>query len=131
MRCLIADDYDDIREMLTAAFEQNGWEVVAAKDGRDALHLYHEAIHQEKYFDLLLLDVNMPRVNGLAVGVNVRNLEKYGDVPRAIHIYFTGDKDVVPPQDLIGSLFADAYIRKPIELDSLIEMIDGLLRRNK
>lgn len=129
MRVLIADDYQDIRELLTTAFELNGWEVVAAKDGREALYLYHKMILAERYFDVLLLDVNMPRLNGFGVGVNVRNLETFGDVPRAIHIYFTGDKDVVAPQELISCLFADAYMHKPIELDDLIATIDGLLRR--
>lgn len=129
MRVLIADDEKDIREMLTTAFEVNGWEVTAAKDGRDALYLYHKLLNENRYFDLLLLDVRMPRLRGFNVGLNVRNLERYGGVPRAVHIYFTGDKDLLAPEDLIQSLLADAYIHKPIELDSLIATIDGLLRR--
>lgn len=120
--------------MLALALERAGWEVFAAKDGRDALRIYHNAIEHDEYFDVLLLDVHMPRLNGFAVGVNVRNLETYSDVPRAIHIYFTGrdDDDVMPPgatpEDLMEILFADAYIHKPINPEGLLAEIDRLVK---
>lgn len=126
MRVLIAEDYSDIRELLTTALELQGWEVIAAQDGREALHFYHKLIDENRYFDLLLLDVRMPRLGGFPVGLNVRNLERDGGVPRAVHIYFTGDTDLLEPDDLIKSLFADAYIHKPIDMDTLIETINEL-----
>lgn len=113
--------------MLVLAFETRGWEVLAGRDGRDALYVYHKAIHEEKYPDLLLLDVEMPRLNGFAVGVNVRNLEKFGDVPRATHIYLTGHDDVVPPEQLLECLFADGYVRKPITPDELFIEIEKVM----
>lgn len=129
MRCLVAEDNDDTRELLTLALRRSGWKVFAARDGRDALRIYHNAIEADEYFDALLLDVEMPRLNGFAVGVNVRNLEKFGSVPRAIHIYFTGHDDVVPPEQLLECLFADAYIRKPASLEELIVQIEELVNR--
>lgn len=120
--------------MLVLALERIGWEVFAAKDGRDALRIYHDAIEHDEYFDVLLLDVHMPRLNGFAVGVNVRNLETYSDVKRAIHIYFTGrdDNDVMPPgatpEDLMEILFADAYIHKPVGPSDLIAQIERLTK---
>ena len=128
MRILIAEDDEDLRELLSILFDDHGWEVLSAKDGRDALYLYHKAIHDEKYPDLLLLDVEMPRLNGFAVGVNVRKLEKFGDVPRATHIYLTGHDDVVPPEQLLECLFADGYIRKPIEPDELFIEIEKVMK---
>lgn len=128
MRLLLAEDNEDLRELLSILFDEHGWEVLSAKDGRDALYLYHKAIHDEKYPDVLLLDVEMPRLNGFAVGVNVRNLEKFGDVPRAVHIYLTGHDDVVPPEQLMECLFADGYIRKPIEPQELLAQIDRLVK---
>lgn len=126
MKVLIAEDSDDLRELLAIALKAAGWEVVSAKDGRDALRVYHDAIEDDDYFDVLLLDVEMPRLNGFAVGVNVRNLEKFGNVPRAKHIYFTGYEDVVPPEQLVESLFADEYIRKPVSPSELIATIENL-----
>lgn len=109
--------------------QRAGWEVFAAEDGRDALRMYHNTIEGDHYFDALLLDVEMPRLNGFAVGVNVRNLETFGEIPRAIHVYLTGHTDVVPPQDLLDTLFADAYIRKPVEPEELLAQIDGLINK--
>ena len=97
--------------------------------------VYHNAIRGDNYFDVLLLDVIMPRLNGIAVGMNVRNLEHYSDgsVPRAIHIYLTGKEDAVPPErlmeaELAGDLFADAYFHKPIGSDELLAEIERLVR---
>lgn len=142
LRCLLAEDHADLRAVLTLALEQNGWEVFTAKDGRDALRIYHDAMAgyevkvekgtfkltacDARNFDLLLTDVEMPRLNGFAVGWSVRGVEKYGDVPRALHVYLTGYADVVPPQDLIESLFADGYIRKPLDTKLLLRQLTKL-----
>lgn len=135
MRLLICEDYEDTRDMLVIALREVGWEVFAAKDGREALQVYHNAIEKDEYFDVLLIDIEMPRLNGFAVGVNVRNLEKFGNIPRAAHIYFTGHDDVVPPEQLLeaqvmGELFVDAYIRKPVGVEELIEQIEELLKKD-
>lgn len=131
MRVLVAEDHDDLRELLKITLENAGFQVFAAKDGREALRVYHDAIEGDHYFDCLLLDVDMPRLNGFAVGVNVRNLERFGDVPRAIHIYLTGHGDVVPPKDLLDCLFADAYLHKPVGPQELIDKINKLVGEAK
>jgi DNA-binding response OmpR family regulator len=128
MRILIAEDSDDLRQMLTFALESEGWEVFPAKDGLDALRIYHNMVGNNSYFDVLLLDVEMPRLKGYAVGVNIRNVEKFGDVPRAKHIYFTGHDDVVPPEQLLETEFADGYIHKPVDTKELIEQINELVK---
>lgn len=117
---LIAEDAKDVRDMLMLAFEDDGWEVFAAEDGREALLIYHQQLRDEKYFDLLLLDVRMPRLNGIAVGVNVRNMERFGAVRRAVHVYLTGKDDAADPEALKETAFADEYIRKPVDLDVLM-----------
>lgn len=129
MRALIAEDNTDVRDALVIALEKEGWEVFAAKDGRDALRVYHNAIEHDQYFDLLLLDVRMPRLNGIAVGVNVRNLEKFAKIPRACHVYLTGQGDIVEPESLTDNAFADAYLRKPIHGDELIKQIEKLVKK--
>lgn len=128
MRILIADNNTDLLEMLVIFFEANGWEVTAAKDGREALYFYHQLIHHEKYFDVLLLDVEMPRLNGFAVGVNVRNLESLSVAPRAVHVYLTGHADLVAPETLISILFADGYVHKPFDPKELLAKINSLVK---
>lgn len=130
MRVLIAEDYPDTLEALRMVFERAGWEVSTAKDGRDALRIYHDAIQHDDYFDLLVLDIQMPRLNGIAVGVNVRNLEKYGNLPRAIHIYLTGhDEELkIHGEELVAISFADAYVRKPADPIELVKMATKLVK---
>lgn len=134
MRILIAEDHSDSLLMLKVAFEQAGWEVFTAVDGRDALMVYHNAIQKDQYFDALLLDVKMPRLNGFAVGMNVRNLEAFAKIPRACHVYLTGYEDAVPPQELLESrwlddVFVDGYVHKPVNLDELIGKIEKLVNK--
>lgn len=119
--------------MLRFALERAGWEVFAAKDGREALRVYHRAIEHDQYFDLLILDIQMPRLNGIAVGVNVRNLEKFGGVPRAVHVYLTGhDEDLkIHGEELVAISFADAYIRKPINPTDLTARISELVETKR
>jgi CheY-like chemotaxis protein len=132
VRLLLAEDNDDLREMLSVTLQQAGWEVFAARDGRDALRIYHDAIQDNDFFDVLLLDVEMPRLNGFAVGANVRNLEKYSDdVPRAAHVYLTGYDHAAPPEQLLETLFADGYIRKPVEPDALVNEINTLVNQSQ
>lgn len=127
MKVLVAEDDDGLREMLVRLFEHEGWEVVEARDGRDALLQYHKSIEQDQFFDAVVLDVGMPRLNGFAVGYNLRNLERFGDVRRAPHLYLTGHAELLPPEEeLREGLVADAYLRKPFEAEELIAEIKKL-----
>lgn len=123
MRVLIADDTKDVLEMLAMVFEQDGWEVATAGDGREALRIYHDYINAEpdpQYFDLVLLDVIMSPMNGIAVGNNIRNMERWGGVPRAAHVYLTGHQDKIAPDELLEGAFADEFFIKPIEMEKLL-----------
>lgn len=130
MRILLAEDDDDTRDMLTLALEEEGWEVFTARDGREALRVYHSAIEGDRFFDLLLLDVSMPRLNGIAVGINVRKIEEFGEIPRAIHIYLTG-YELETQRELLKIHFADAYIRKPFSAEGLIKKIKELMKNKQ
>lgn len=134
MRVLLAEDYNDLREGLKLALEQEGWEVVAAEDGIEALRLFNEVTETGRYFDVLLLDVVMPRMGGIEVGINIRGREKvFPEMPRAVHIYLTGyDKDLrIDGEDLVAISFADAYITKPVGPDELIKKMKELVEQKK
>lgn len=128
MRILLVEDHDDTRDLLRFLLEEQGWEVFAAKDGREALRVYHRTIENDHFFNVLLLDVSMPRLNGIAVGMNVRNLEEFGSIPRAAHIYMTGYDIPTDPEELLRIHFADAYIKKPIDGKELIKKVKELVK---
>lgn len=127
MRCLFAEDNPDASDLLALLLEREGWEVVAAKDGREALLIYEKAVEDRRYFDVLILDVVMPRINGIAVGVEVRAIEKQSGIPRAVLVLLTGYDIPTEPEELLKVHFADAYVRKPIDGNELIKKIKELV----
>lgn len=129
MRILVAEDNQDMREALVLMFEQAGWEVVAADDGSKALFIYDQYRDIGKFFDLLLLDIRMPLINGIAVGIEVRKIEATGSTPRAALVYLTGKDDVKDPEGLKEVAFADDFILKPVDSAVLMTKCDAALQK--
>ena len=115
-RLLIADDEQDIRALLKDFFEMQGYQTETAKDGKEVL----EKIGRQP--DLILLDINMPGVDGLEV---CRRIREYVSCP----ILFLTAR--VEEQDRINGLMTggDDYIIKPFSLDELNARVTAHLRR--
>lgn len=77
-RILIVDDSTDIREMLKARFESEGYEVAACERGLDALITALQAIKDGKCFDAYILDCAMPHVDGFTIAQMIRQIESTG-----------------------------------------------------
>lgn len=117
-RILVVDDDRLIRTLLTSIFEMHGVECATAKDGEEALH---ELARGE--FDLVLLDLMMPGVDGFDVLEGVASLP--GPQP-PIMIATAASPHVVeriPPSRIA------AVLAKPFDVDELIETAQELLRR--
>lgn len=127
-RVLYVEDDADSREATILILERNGWEVVATGDGRDALRLYH---CEGKPFNAILLDVQIPGMNGYGVGLSIRIAELSAeDAPRARHVYVTGYASPVPPEQLKAAmvateLFVDKFLVKPISPEELLKALSG------
>jgi len=120
MKCtiLIVDDEVDIVNMLRDYFELNGYRVMTATGGREA-HL-----HAEKQPDLILLDIQMPNMDGLQVCGQIRNFVK-------CPILFLTAK--VEDSDKIKGFAAggDDYIVKPFSIEELGARVAAHLRRER
>lgn len=116
---LMADDNKDILEVMDPHFQKEGYQVTYAHDGLEALELY-----EKNRFDLILLDIMMPNVNGLTVCKKIR---AESDVPIIMITAKTEDEDVVMGLD-IG---ADDYITKPFSPKQVIARIKAMIRRLK
>jgi len=118
-RILVVDDVADNVEILRVRLESLGYEVVVAKDGEQALAVALEALP-----DLILLDIMMPKIDGLEV---VRRLKADSTLPFIPVILVTakaGQKDVVAGLDAGG----DDYLTKPIDHGALVARVRAMLR---
>jgi two-component system response regulator MprA len=118
-RVLIVDDEPAVRESLTNSLVFEGYVVVAASDGVEAL----DRVKTERP-DLIVLDVLMPRLDGLTA---CRRLRAGGDITPVL---------MLTARDMVGDRVtgldagADDYLVKPFELDELLARVRALLRRS-
>lgn len=119
-KLLIAEDETPIRLGLIATLESEGYGVTAAADGAQAQHL----LAQEK-FDLVLLDVMMPKVSGYDV---CRELRASGS--RVPVLFLTAKTEEI--DKVVGlKLGADDYLTKPFGVHELLARVEALLRRSR
>jgi DNA-binding response OmpR family regulator len=114
---LTADDDPQLLRLIARNLELEGYEVVVASDGKQAL----EQIEQ-KVPDLVLLDVMMPRMDGFTVCQRVR---EFSAVPIILVTARGQDQDKVRGLDL----GADDYLTKPFSVDELLARVRAVLRR--
>ncbi|MDK8880264.1 DNA-binding response regulator [Corynebacterium sp. HMSC05H05] len=120
MKILVADDEQAVRESLRRSLRFNGYDVVLAVDGEDAL----DQIRIEQP-DLTILDLMMPKLDGLGV---CRTLRSSGyDGPILMLTARDGVSDRVAGLDA----GADDYLPKPFALEELLARVGSLLRRTR
>lgn len=116
---LLIEDDALMREFITDYFEQEGWEVHEAENGKIALHIYESVS-----VDLLILDIMMPEVDGFSV---CRRIRKKSDVPIIIITARSDDDDQV----LGFELGADEYVTKPLSPRVLVARANALIKRKE
>lgn len=116
-RILIVDDDPHIRQLLVFALEKAGFATAEAQDGEAAL-----AMAAETPPDLVVLDINMPRMDGLEV---CRRLRAEGDLP----ILFLSSRDEEIDRILGIELGADDYVVKPFSPREVTARVAAILRR--
>lgn len=118
-KLLVVDDDTDIRELLEFDLAQSGYDVDTAIDGADGLQ---KALM--KNYDLILLDVMMPKINGFDVCKNIKNQKP--DIPILL---LTAKGTIKDKTDGFDS-GADDYIVKPFDIQEVLLRVRVLLRRN-
>jgi two-component system OmpR family response regulator len=117
-RVLVVDDQEDIREMARLVLTGAGYEVATASSGREALRKAREAP-----FDLMLLDINMPDLDGWATLRLLRADEAHDDLKVAM---FSVKSEV---RDKVAGLKDGAidYLTKPFSVDELVTRVSRIL----
>ena len=109
---LVVDDELLIRDLLYDFFQQQGWEISIAEDGRKAIEIL-----KKKKVDLLLTDLKMPEVDGMALTGMVK--DNYPDLPVII---MTGYPSVDSAVEALRYKVED-YIIKPFNINKLYKLI--------
>jgi chemosensory pili system protein ChpA (sensor histidine kinase/response regulator) len=115
---MVIDDSVTVRKVTTRLLERNGYEVITAKDGVDAI-----ATLQDFKPDIMLLDIEMPRMDGFEVATLVRHDERLKDVPIIMITSRTGQKH----KDRALSIGVNGYLGKPFQEHDLLENIEKYL----
>ncbi|MET7326614.1 response regulator transcription factor [Nonomuraea sp. NPDC005650] len=118
-RLLVVDDEPNIRELFSASLRMAGFEVLTAADGMEALR-----VAEESSPDLVMLDVMLPDLDGLAVAGRLRSRG------RRVPVLFVTAKDT-PEDRLAGLGLGEDYVTKPFSLEEVIARIRAVLRRTR
>ena len=118
-RLLLVEDDASVREAVSLVLERSGYEVASVSDGAEALLTFGDGSH----FDLVVLDVMLPSVNGFDVCRAVRNRS---GVPIVMLTARADKRDVVTGLEM----GADDYVTKPFEPTELTARIRAVLRRS-
>src|SRR6187431_1390991 len=117
---LLVEDEENLQEALKLNLELEGYEVTSAWDGLEAL----KAIQQE-HFDLMILDVMLPEMDGISVCENIRL--QNNDIP----ILILSAKNSSADRVLGLKKGADDYLTKPFNLEELLLRVHKLIEKNK
>jgi CheY-like chemotaxis protein len=108
-RVLVVDDDADVRALMQTVLERNGFDVITAESGADALaYLSHDLP------SLILLDLEMDDMNGWEVLTMLRGHPRFGSFKVVV---VSGAKGAVPKWA--------GHLRKPFRIDALLELLDG------
>ena len=120
-RCvLVVDDSVTVRKVTSRLLERQGMDVLVAKDGIEAV-----ALLQERRPDIMLLDIEMPRMDGFEVARQVRHDERLDDLPIVMISSRTGEKH----KQHANQLGVSKFLGKPFQENELLATIDELVTR--
>lgn len=118
-KILVVDDCRFTVQIISKILENNGFEVIKAFNGNEAL-----AQFKQHEFDLLLTDLNMPELNGVELITHLRGIDKY----QALHIVMlTTETREEVNKTLPCPVAADDWIVKPINSAKILDSVKGFL----
>ena len=115
---MVVDDSITVRKVTTRLLERQGFEVLTAKDGVDAM-----GVMQDRLPDMMLLDIEMPRMDGFELASHMRNDERLRHIPITMITSRTGEKH----RERARQIGIDHYLGKPYQEHELLETINRLV----
>jgi len=116
---LIVDDSKTVRNLVAFIMKKEGFKFTTAEDGLDGL----ENLYSSEHIDLIISDVNMPRMDGFTFIKTVREQDAYRDLPIVMLSTEGQDKDI----QMGMSLGANLYMVKPAQPEKMVKNVKMLL----
>lgn len=118
-KILVVDDEEYIQELVRINLEKSGYEVSVAYNGLEALEQL-----KKNNFDLMLLDLMMPEMDGFTLLQKIKEDENFKKIPVIILSAKSEEDDLMKGYDL----GAESYLIKPFDPDTLMAMVTDLLK---
>lgn len=119
MKILIVDDKEEALYLLETMLKQAGYEVISARNGLEAL----EKLKGDEV-DMTIADILMPEMDGFQLCKTVKSDEIFGRIP---FVFYTASYREDKDEELAYKVGADKYIRKPVEPDMFMKIIQGII----
>lgn len=117
---MIVDDSVMIRNLVKKSLLAEGYEIVEASDGAEALEYA-----RQKNTDMVLTDINMPNMNGISLVSKLRRLDAYKDTPILMLTTETSDYK----KSKSKNMGADGWLQKPFDKERLVNAVKTMLAR--
>lgn len=114
LKALVVDDEESLRRLLVLRFEQEGFSVLSADNGKDGLRIAEEEKPQ-----VIILDIIMPQMHGFEV---IQKIRQNPALDKTV-VVMTSAKSYKPDIDAARRLGADDYCIKPTDFDDLIDVV--------
>ena len=122
IKILLAEDDDNLGQLLWTYLKNKGFDVVLAKNGKQAYHLFNDP---KNNFEFMILDVMMPEMDGFTLAKEVRELDK--NIP----ILFLTAKAMSDDKLKGFEIGADDYLTKPFSMEELLARMKAILNRTQ
>jgi CheY-like chemotaxis protein len=134
VRALVVDDYDFNRNLHKLLLEREGVHVTLACDGKEALERYKE--RGNDYYDVIMMDINMPVMNGITAAKKIREWEMLNGYKEADIVFISGDyfnEDEIlenwPRKEGVEIVENIGFMKKPIEIKRIVKIVDKYKNR--
>ena len=117
---LVVDDSKSVRAVIGTTLQVAGYDVIQASDGQEGLDILKEASEQ---IELIITDLNMPNLDGIALIQAIKKLENYSDTPICMLTTETEQSKLEEG----NSVSTNAWITKPVQPAHVINIVTGLL----
>jgi chemosensory pili system protein ChpA (sensor histidine kinase/response regulator) len=115
---MVVDDSITVRKVTTRLLERNGFSVLTAKDGVDAMGQLQDTVP-----DMMLLDIEMPRMDGFELATHMRNDDRFKHVPIIMITSRTGDKH----RERARQIGVNNYLGKPYQENDLLDSMQHII----